>query len=293
MKRTSRELRLGIRALLGLLLIFLISGERATNLVGQAADTSTWRAISSPFATEDEVLEFLRTARVVSKKRIRKGLNQPFRVRLDKDGVEATAVFRDVDVIVAKAEMNGTLRTNYRDDALFEVAAYELNRMLGLKLVPPTVFRKVDGQKGSLQIFIDGAMTEGDRVDRKLTSPRPREWALLRQIRWIFDALIHNDDRNLGNSLIDKDWNLWLIDHTRCFYPLARLPKKDNLTHIEAKLWERLKETEQDEVRGRLKSTLEKPEIDALLKRWTLLVEHYATQIEERGERRVLFTLPM
>ena len=165
--------------------------------------------------------------------------------------------------------------------------------MLGLKLVPPAVLRKVDGTNGSLQIYIDGAMTEGDRIERRPNSPRPQEWARMRQLRWIFDALIHNDDRNLGNSLIDQDWNLWLIDHTRSFYPLNQLLGKENLTHIESTLWKQLKRIGQDEVRDRLKNTLEKREIDALLKRWAVLVRHYEGRIEERGEKRVLFSLPM
>jgi hypothetical protein len=30
-----------------------------------------------------------------------------------------------------------------------------------------------------------------------------------------FDQLIYNTDRNLGNLLIDGDWRIWMIDHTR------------------------------------------------------------------------------
>ena len=33
----------------------------------------------------------------------------------------------------------------------------------------------------------------------------------------VFDELIANTDRNQGNMLIDKQWKLWLIDHTRGF----------------------------------------------------------------------------
>jgi len=33
----------------------------------------------------------------------------------------------------------------------------------------------------------------------------------------LFDQLIYNTDRNLGNLLIDKSWRLWMIDHTRAF----------------------------------------------------------------------------
>ena len=33
----------------------------------------------------------------------------------------------------------------------------------------------------------------------------------------VFDELIANTDRNQGNMLIDRDWKLWLIDHSRAF----------------------------------------------------------------------------
>lgn len=43
---------------------------------------------------------------------------------------------------------------NYRDAAIFESAAYELSRLLGLGRVPPVVERSIDGQKGTLQIWM-------------------------------------------------------------------------------------------------------------------------------------------
>ena len=33
----------------------------------------------------------------------------------------------------------------------------------------------------------------------------------------MFDQLIYNVDRNLGNLVIDKNWTIWMIDHSRAF----------------------------------------------------------------------------
>ena len=33
----------------------------------------------------------------------------------------------------------------------------------------------------------------------------------------LFDQLITNVDRNLGNLLIDKNWTVWMIDHSSAF----------------------------------------------------------------------------
>ena len=42
----------------------------------------------------------------------------------------------------------------------------------------------------------------------------------------VFDELIANTDRNLGNMLIDRQWKLWLIDHSRAFRLHETLPSR-------------------------------------------------------------------
>ncbi len=190
-----------------------------------------------------------------------------------------------------RTEINGSFRQNYRDAAVFEVAAYELSRILRINMVPPAVERVINETRGSLQAWIDGAMTEKVKFDEKLAPPRLAEWGRYRQVRDIFDTLVQNDDRNLGNTLIDSAWKLWLIDCTRCFYPLTRLQNPEKLVFMESHLWEALKTTPEKQVRDRLQAYLEKTEIDALMKRWEQLVKHYSTEIKSRGERLVLFSM--
>ena len=40
----------------------------------------------------------------------------------------------------------------------------------------------------------------------------------------MFDNLICNRDRNMGNLLVDASWNLYLIDHNRAFITSKDLP---------------------------------------------------------------------
>ena len=37
------------------------------------------------------------------------------------------------------------------------------------------------------------------------------------QLVRLFDQLIYNIDRNIGNLMITNDWRIWAIDHTRAF----------------------------------------------------------------------------
>ena len=59
--------------------------------------------------------------------------------------------------------------------------------------------------------------TSGRGSRRSSPSPTPRAWNRQMWVVRLFDQLIYNTDRNLGNLLIDKDWRLWMIDHTRAF----------------------------------------------------------------------------
>ena len=83
-----------------------------------------------PFETAEEAEEFLKKARVVSRKRVGAGINNPIKVLLEQDGIQAHAVFRDVRVSKPTARFSGKIVLNFRGDALFEISAY-LNLNVG------------------------------------------------------------------------------------------------------------------------------------------------------------------
>ena len=131
---------------------------------------------------------------------------------------QANAVFRTVAVEDRNQQgPGGKFYRNFRDNFAFECAAYELAQALGIKRVPPAVPRVLDGKEGSLQAWVENAMTEAKRQEKGEDPPDVLRWAHVQAEKMVFDALINNTDRNTGNELIDRDWNVWWIDHTRAF----------------------------------------------------------------------------
>jgi hypothetical protein len=116
-------------------------------------------------------------------------------------------------------------------------------------------------------------------------------WWQQKQIMYVFDNLIANSDRNQGNLLIDRSWNIWLIDHTRAFKRSSTLIYRDKLIHCERGLWKSLREVDEDALRERLGPFLEDQEISKLLTRRRLLIRQIQSLIDKNGEDQVLFDL--
>ena len=244
-----------------------------------------------PFRSEEELLEFLRTADVKSEKVLSGGVTFPTKLRLEKDGIRADAVFRDVNEQRATPTFGGgKSELNFRDSYLFEPAAYELSRLLGLDNVPPATLRKLHGENGSVQIWVANAMTERSRVKDNLPPPDDQQWNKQLQVMNVFDALVFNTDRNRGNILITPDWKLWMIDHTRAFRRNLVLRDGVVLNQCERGMYQKLKTLDEAVVRARLKPYLSSFETDALLKRRRLILERLDKVIAERGEEKVLYT---
>ena len=106
------------------------------------------------------------------------------------------------------------------------VAAYRLDRLLELEMVPVTAVREVDGRDGSLQ-FMPGSFV--DEVQRS-TSGRGGGAACSLSDQWaamfVFDVLIFNEGRSQQRMLYDTaTWNLMLIKHDRTFAPRKGRPR--------------------------------------------------------------------
>ncbi len=244
-----------------------------------------------PFTSDEEVMEFLRTARVIRSKEIPLGITHPLKVVLEKDGLRMHAIFHEVDDDNAIAPLaSGTVVRDFRDSYIFEPAAYELSRLLGLDNVPPTILRKFRGKRGSLRVWVEKAMTETRKIKDNITPPDQAFWSRQIHIMRVFDNLIYNTDRNYGNILIDRNWKVWLIDHTRAFRRERELRNPEMVVQYDRRLWEKLKALDEKAVRKRLKKFLRPPEIKGLLWRRDKLVQHIQSLIDKRGKNEVLFT---
>ncbi|HXZ82877.1 MAG TPA: SCO1664 family protein [Acidimicrobiales bacterium] len=106
-------------------------------------------------------------------------------------------------------------------DGLFrrEVAAYELDRALGLEIVPTTVLRaEAPLGEGSLQRFIEADFTEHYFSLREVAE----HGEALRVIAG-FDLLANNADRKGGHLLVDRSGHLWAIDNGLSFHADTKL----------------------------------------------------------------------
>ena len=244
-----------------------------------------------PFATEGEVLDFLRTAEPVAAEPIPGSSNRPMLLTLEKDGVRARAIFRTVDVDSERDQLATTQQhaRGFRDQHLFEVAAYELSRLLGIDNVPPAVERTIGRDRGSLQLWVEQALGVVDRLEQGIDPQHEQLWLFQKQNMVVFDNLIFNFDRNPGNLLIDARGKVWFVDHTRAFKILPSLPHRKALRVCERKLYEGLRDLDAAAVREKLEPYLRSTEIDALLKRQKKLLKEIDKRIAQHGEQAILF----
>jgi hypothetical protein len=245
-----------------------------------------------PFQANREIVEYLRSAEIVDRKKLGQGTTGIERVLLDGGGVRVRAALRTFDKTY-RGPFEGyppSVR-RVRDAGIFECAAYELSEALGIGRVPPTVCRQVDETPASLQIWFEHGMTQSDAAEKSLAPPDMGRWELEKDRIQVFDALIANLDRNQGNIMIDRDWSLWFIDHTRAFSPTRNLVWPDKVTRCSRGLWLALRNMDEAAVRQRLQPILTKAEIASLFKRRDELVARIDKLIAADGEAAVLFDL--
>lgn len=99
-----------------------------------------------------------------------------------------------------------------------DIAAYRLDRLLGLDMVPVTARRTIGKSEGSLQFIPAKASDEAERssTGRGVSAKcaLPRQWEAM----YVFDMLIYNEGRSLQRMLYEPSyWSLILIEHESAF----------------------------------------------------------------------------
>lgn len=99
-----------------------------------------------------------------------------------------------------------------------ELAAYKLDRLLGLAMVPVTVRREIDGRDGTLQFVPAATLTERARVAAGKWHGAPCSLDKQMGAMYVFDALIHNPARTPSSMLYSpENWLLILVGHENGF----------------------------------------------------------------------------
>ena len=133
--------------------------------------------------------------------------------RVDDHGRTLVQITEDETKIFAVFE-----KETRKKGFLPDLAAYRLDRMIGLDMVPVTVRREHDGKKGTMQFLPASTETETQRVSSGKGSsawcPLSQQWNAM----YIFDALIFNVGRNPEFMLYSPDnWQLILMKHDQAF----------------------------------------------------------------------------
>ena len=239
----------------------------------------------------DQIEVFLREAVIIDATETETGITRPRKTTLETSELTHPALFKTIDLFRRgfTTFADGSRERNFQDSWKLEVAAYEVDKMIGLNMVPATVERSYEGDRGSLQWWIDGGMSERDRVQRGTPPPNPAAWNDMTFKMRLFDELIYNVDRNATNMHVTPDWRICLIDHSRSFRPENQLQEPEGLLRFSRSLLDGIRLLDEDMLKEKLEDYLTTYQISAILDRRDLILERAAELVAERGEDRVLY----
>lgn len=243
--------------------------------------------------TDTEMEEFLRDASMGPRRTIPIGITNTQRATLTKGDIKHDCHIQTVDISKPQYTTDRGTELNFRDSFKFNIAAYRLDRMLGLHMVPVSVERKVGGTAAAVTWWVeDVIMMELDRHNKKIQAPDPEAWNNQMYCARVFDELVYDNDPNLGNFLIDKNWRLWMVDKTRAFRLMTSLRGPENLVKCDRGLLAALRKLDEASLMQQMKGYLTKGEIKALLARRDKIVKFFDGEVAKKGEAAVLFDLP-
>jgi hypothetical protein len=269
---------------------FVLAG---TVLAQQPPSTSaSTPSVTQPAAavsvlSDAEKEQFLLKAKVGRTRSASKGVTGSLRATLTDGTLTHDAHIQTVDERMQQfAGSNGGVEFDFRDSWEFNLAAYKIDRLIGLNLVPVSVARRHAYKEAAFTWWLDDVMMdEQERLKRKEDAKRkpdaqaPSEppdteiWNQQMQVVRMFDQLIANIDRNLGNLMITKDWRLWPIDHTRAFRTNHELKTPANVTRIDRGVLEKMKTLNREILRKETGKHLTTFQIDAILARRDAIVK--------------------
>lgn len=213
--------------------------------------------------SDSELREFLAEAAIVDWRYLGRGSTRPRLLELEMAGRRQRGIFKTVEETDSPSPEGSTDRFEH------EVAAYRLDRELGLNMVPTTVIREIDGQRGSLQSWVEGAVDReaAEAYDLDLFENETVSEQL--EQSEIFDALIGNFDRGPDDQLclVNRE-KVLLIDHSKAFSTSPEIPGRAGRSYsVDPRLLAELQGLEQDHLEQLLGDLLSERQIEAIMQR--------------------------
>ena len=260
--------------LFGLALTALsVAGPAAEIRTQAAAQEAAPKPAAAPVLSDTEAERFLKEAKILKTKGVGKGVTGSVRATMTDGTLTHDAQIQMIDEKKATFEAPGATEFNFQDSWKFNVAAYRVDRLIGLNMVPVTVARTWKSERAAFTWWIDDVMMdEGKRLKDKMQPPNNAAWNEQMQLVRVFDQLICNVDRNMGNLLIGSTWRVWAIDHTRAFRTQTALKSAANITRCDRQVFERLKQLNKDALKREIGEFVSDYQISGLLARRDAIV---------------------
>lgn len=276
MLERQRVARRTAAAIVALSFCFGVPGPRAAALAAEQVSPAPARPCAlSWVGHEGEIEDYLRTAPIARMEKLPIGVTKPMRAYFEPGGMVESFAWK---------QLPPGPRRGFWESYKAEIAAYELDKLLGMHMVPPAVERRIDGELGAAVFWI--ADVSGWDMDHPVKGPEP-EWSRQVSRMKLFDQLIANIDRNEGNLLYDSDWHLFLIDHSRAFTNRRDLKGMRQPEHIDKGLWDKIDTLTLGDLQKALSAWVARKELDAILVRRESMRQVIGRMVAQRGEANV------
>ena len=244
-------------------LMIVATAATASPHAGEALSAKTWVGHGA------EIERHLQSAEIVRMEAIGTGVTKPQRAHL--------APATPFESLVWKPLAPG-MRGGYQESYKSEIAAYELDKLLMLNMVPPAVERRISGDAGAAIMWLDGTKSVKETGGKVPTGP---QFGRPLRVMQMFDNLIGNADRNAGNILIDGASNVILIDHSRAFIAGDKLPWK--FERVDGELWAKFKTLTSQRLKTSLGQWLDDEAIRAMIDRRDRMVREVDKLTAKKG----------
>jgi hypothetical protein len=248
-------------------------------------------------AQRPEWENFLKTAEIVSSKEIGEGVTKPYKLHLKKGDIEKDAAWKNPS----------GWQQGFWEGWQYEIAAYRMDKLIGLNMIPPYIEREFKGQKGALSLWAESKTSLLKMMEQGIKIPPAAadQTEKMKYVTRAFDSLIANEDRTQQNVLFTEDWRTILIDHSRSFRCTKECTEKlmfgSNglkrtsegrpflFRQLPRAFVEKVRALTYTNVQSAVGPYLTDEEIKAIIIRKDLLLKEIEGMIKEKGEDKVLY----
>jgi len=250
-------------------------------------------AVVSGLLRGEEAVAFLTDAEVVGEPESfdEAAITGPVRVTLTDGSRTFRAVFKHEETRYPEFRFSdGREVEQARDSYRHEIAAYQLDRMLSLDIVPPCVDRKIGSRTGSLCFWVEGSMTEAERRERGLQpSDSVGYKGQLREIELFQQLIADLDYSDLRNLIVDEKLRIHKVDSSMAFDSDPDLLTGLYSSKLSRRLIQALEALDKKEMNETLKPWLHKDQLGSLWERRKRILKRAKQLIADYGEERTLY----